>query len=31
MGHCYYYQFQLPEAQDANQAIIAFFRENLGQ
>lgn len=31
MGHCYYYQFQLPEAQDAYQAIIAFFRENLGQ
>lgn len=29
MGHCYYYQFQLPEAQDAYQAMIAFFRENL--
>jgi acetyl esterase/lipase len=29
MGHCYYYQFRLPEAQDAYQAIIAFFRENL--
>ncbi len=31
MGHCYYYQFKLPEAQDAYQAMIAFFRENLGQ
>ena len=30
MGHCYYYQFQLPESQDAYQAMIAFFRENLG-
>ncbi|MCW1430143.1 alpha/beta hydrolase [Novosphingobium sp. JCM 18896] len=29
MGHCYHYQFQLPEAQDANQAIIDFLRENL--
>jgi acetyl esterase/lipase len=29
MGHCYYYQFQLPESQDAYRAMIAFFRENL--
>jgi acetyl esterase/lipase len=29
LGHCYYYQFQLPESQDAYQAMIAFFRENL--
>jgi len=31
MGHCYYYQFQLPESQDAYQAMIAFFRENLAR
>lgn len=30
MGHCYYYNFRLPESQDAYQAMIAFFRENLG-
>jgi acetyl esterase/lipase len=29
MGHCYYYNFRLPESQDAYQAMIAFFRENL--
>jgi epsilon-lactone hydrolase len=29
MGHCYYYNFKLPESQDAYQAMIAFFRENL--
>jgi monoterpene epsilon-lactone hydrolase len=30
MGHCYYYQPNLPESRDAYAAIIAFFRENLG-
>lgn len=30
MGHCYIYQPQLPEARDAHQAIVNFFRENLG-
>lgn len=30
MGHCYYYNFRLPESQDAYQAMIAFFRKNLG-
>jgi acetyl esterase/lipase len=29
MGHCYIYQPQLPEARDAYQAIVNFFRENL--
>lgn len=29
MGHCYIYQAQLPEARDAYQAIVNFFRENL--
>lgn len=29
MGHCYIYQPQLPEARDAHQAIVNFFRENL--
>jgi len=29
MGHCYIYQAQLPEARDAHQAIVNFFRENL--
>lgn len=29
MDHCYIYQSKLPEAQDAYQAIVAFFRENL--
>jgi acetyl esterase/lipase len=29
MGHCYIYQPDLPEARDAHQAIVAFFRENL--
>ena len=29
MGHCYIYQSSLPEAQDAYQAIVRFFRENL--
>jgi epsilon-lactone hydrolase len=29
MGHCYIYQSHLPEAQDAYQAIVSFFRENL--
>ncbi|MBB4857308.1 acetyl esterase/lipase [Novosphingobium chloroacetimidivorans] len=29
MGHCYYYDVGLPEAQDAYAAMIAFFRENL--
>lgn len=30
MGHCYIYQPDLPEAQDARTAIVDFFRENLG-
>jgi acetyl esterase/lipase len=29
MGHCYIYQPDLPEALDAHQAIVNFFRENL--
>lgn len=29
MGHCYIYQAQLPEARDAYQAIVNFFRETL--
>lgn len=29
MGHCYVYQPDLPEARDAQQAIVNFFRENL--
>jgi acetyl esterase/lipase len=29
MGHCYIYQTDLPEARDAHQAIVNFFRENL--
>jgi acetyl esterase/lipase len=29
MGHCYIYQSNLPEAQDAYQVIVRFFRENL--
>lgn len=29
MGHCYIYQPDLPEARDAHQAIVDFFRENL--
>jgi acetyl esterase/lipase len=29
MGHCYIYQPDLPEARDAHQAIVNFFRENL--
>ncbi|VWX53365.1 alpha/beta hydrolase [Novosphingobium sp. 9U] len=29
MGHCYYYNLALPEARDAYDAIVAFFRENL--
>ena len=29
MGHCYIYQAGLPEARDAHQAIVNFFRENL--
>ncbi|MBW8755248.1 MAG: alpha/beta hydrolase [Sphingomonadales bacterium] len=29
MGHCYMYQPELPEARDAHQAIVDFFRENL--
>jgi acetyl esterase/lipase len=29
MGHCYIYQPQLPEARDAHQAIVNFFREHL--
>jgi acetyl esterase/lipase len=30
MGHCYIYQPDLPEARDGIQAIVAFFRQNLG-
>jgi acetyl esterase/lipase len=29
MGHCYIYQSNLPEARDAYQVIVGFFRENL--
>lgn len=29
MGHCYIYQPDLPEARDAHQAIVNFFRANL--
>ena len=29
MGHCYIYQSGLPEARDAHQAIVDFFRANL--
>lgn len=29
MGHCYIYLPNLPEARDARDAIVAFFRENL--
>jgi acetyl esterase/lipase len=29
MGHCYIYQPHLPEARDAHQAIVNFFREHL--
>jgi acetyl esterase/lipase len=29
MGHCYLYQSSLPEARDAYQVIVNFFRENL--
>ncbi len=29
MGHCYYYNVALPEARDAYDAIISFFRDNL--
>ncbi len=29
MGHCYIYQANLPEARDAHQAIVDFFRANL--
>ena len=29
MGHCYIYQPDLPEARDAHQAIVDFFRANL--
>ena len=29
MGHCYIYQPNLPEARDAHQAIVDFFRANL--
>jgi acetyl esterase/lipase len=29
MGHCYIYQPELPEARDAHQAIVNFFRETL--
>jgi acetyl esterase/lipase len=31
MSHCYIYMSDLPEAQDAYQAIIRFFRTNLGR
>ena len=30
MGHCYYYATNLPEAQDAYDMMIKFFREHLG-
>jgi epsilon-lactone hydrolase len=29
MSHCYIYQSNLPEARDAYQVIVNFFRENL--
>ncbi|MEY2943670.1 MAG: hypothetical protein RLY97_1684, partial [Pseudomonadota bacterium] len=29
MGHCYIYQSNLPEARDAYDVIVRFFRENL--
>jgi epsilon-lactone hydrolase len=29
MGHCFIYQSNLPEARDAHQVIVNFFRENL--
>jgi epsilon-lactone hydrolase len=29
MGHCYIYQSNLPESQDAYKVIVSFFRENL--
>ncbi|MGO9934365.1 MAG: alpha/beta hydrolase [Steroidobacteraceae bacterium] len=29
MGHCYIYQSNLPEARDAYQVIVSFFRKNL--
>lgn len=29
MGHCFIYQSNLPEARDAYQVIVSFFRENL--
>jgi acetyl esterase/lipase len=29
MSHCYIYQSNLPEARDAYQVIVDFFRENL--
>ena len=29
MGHCYLYFAQLPEAQDALDAIVGFFKKNL--
>ena len=31
MSHCYMYFAQFPEAQDAYQTIVKFFRKNLGQ
>jgi len=31
MGHCYYYNLELPEARDAYAAIVSFFRENLNR
>ncbi|HKT54315.1 MAG TPA: alpha/beta hydrolase fold domain-containing protein, partial [Caulobacteraceae bacterium] len=30
LGHCYIYQPNLPESQDAYEQIIRFFRKNLG-
>jgi acetyl esterase/lipase len=30
MGHCYIYQSQLPEARDALEVIVRFFKDNLG-
>ena len=30
LGHCYIYQANLPEAQDAYDVIVKFFRKNLG-
>ena len=29
LGHCYIYQANLPEAQDAYKVIVGFFRKNL--